>query len=128
MSDVTPAHGVLVSAAAAREIAAALDHLDRLASPRGQRLSPRLASIKAALARAPATHAEVSAAHFVPQCDSQWEAGVVDTTTAARLLGITPGGVAWLCRNGRLAADRIGGRWLIASAALHVYEQEREER
>jgi hypothetical protein len=129
--DVTPARGVLLSDSAAREIAAALDHLGRLAAPRGMQLSERLRTIRRELLTSTArgiTHARVSADDIVAQSSSELDASVVNTTTAAQVLGMTPGGVTWLCRHGRLAATRCGGRWLIDTAALRNYQRERLER
>ena len=132
--DVTPARGVLLSEAAVREIVAAIDALGQLAAPR-QRLSERLQAIRSELIRSAvtsatrdSTHAHASADGIVAQLDSHLDASVVTTATAARLLGITPSGAAWLCRHGRLAATRCGGRWLIDTAVLRVYEQRREDR
>ncbi len=129
--DVTPARGVLLSESAAREIAAALDHLGRLAAPRGMQLSERLRAIRRELLTSTTrglTHVSGSADGIVAQSSSELDASVVDTATAARSLGITPGGVTWLCRHGRLAATRCGGRWLIDTAALRYYQRERLER
>ncbi|MBU3750139.1 MAG: helix-turn-helix domain-containing protein [Mycobacterium sp.] len=74
------------------------------------------------------THARASADAAVAQSDSQWTTNVADTAAAAQELGITPGGVAWLCRNGRLTAARCGGRWFIDTESLRAYQLEREER
>ena len=130
--DVVAADGVLLSRAAAREVVAALDHLGRLAAPRGMQLSERLRTIRRELATSSTrgiTHADASAKDNAAQLDSHWYSSVaVDTAAAARALGITPGGVAWLCRNGRLTAARSGGRWLIDTASLRSYQLEREER
>jgi excisionase family DNA binding protein len=132
--DVTPARGVLLSEAAVREIVAAIDALGQLAAPR-QRLSERLQAIRSELIRSAvtsaardSTHAHASADGIVAQPDSHWEASVVDTATAARVLGISSSGVRWAVKNGRLAATRCGGRWLIDTAALRYYQRERLER
>jgi excisionase family DNA binding protein len=50
---------------------------------------------------------------------------VVDTTIAARVLGISGSGITWLCRNGRLQATRVGGRWFIEAASLQDYRARR---
>jgi excisionase family DNA binding protein len=130
MSEVVSARGVLLSDGAAREVVAALDLLARLAAPRGQQLSPRLQQIKRELlnssARA-AAHGDASAETVADEKDAHWEASVADTATAAQLLGITPGGVAWLCRNGRLRATRSGGRWHIDTASLRTYAHHRKD-
>jgi len=124
MSEVFSARGVLLSDGAAREVVAALDLLARLAAPRGQQLSPRLQQIQRELLNSSArvaAHGDASGETVAGQRDAHWEASVADTATAAQLLGITPGGVAWLCRNGRLRATRSGGRWHIDSASLRLY-------
>jgi hypothetical protein len=132
--DVIPARGVLLSEAAVREIVAAIDALGQLAAPR-QRLSERLQAIRRELIRSAvtsatrdSTHAHASADGIVAQPNSHLDASVVTTATAARLLGITPSGAAWLCRHGRLTATRCGGRWLIDTAALRYYQLQRMER
>jgi len=124
MAEVERVAGVLLSVSAAREVAAALQHLDRLAAPRGQRLSDRLRTIARDLTRAD-TRTQPVAAPFLGES----EPSAVDTAAAARMLGgITPGGVAWLCRNERLTATRVGGRWLVDTASLRTYAQVRKER
>lgn len=127
--DVTPARGVLISPAAAREIVGAVDELARLAAPEGRQLSGRLRLLRrelATCANLADTHAGVSADGVVAQPPSQWNS-MVDTSTAAQILGLTNSGVTWLCRNGRLTAARVGGRWLIDAEALHAYLDLRPE-
>lgn len=124
--DVTPARGVLLSEAAAREVAAALEHLERLAAPRGQQLSDRVRAIARELASSGSrdvTRLDTRARPLETQSLGEWELSAVDTAAAAQELGITPGGVAWLCRNGRLTATRVGGRWLVDTASLRTYER-----
>ena len=131
MADVTPARGVLLSAGAARELVAALDHLGRLAAPRGMQLSQRLQTIRRELRTSTAggvADVDVSGNSGAEQGVSHWEPSVVDTATAARMLGITPGGVTWLCRHNRLTATRCGGRWLVDAASLRTYQRHRSER
>ena len=131
MDDVVPARGVVLSDEAAREVAAALDHLGRLAAPRGMQLSPRLVSIRRELTSSVSrddARADTSGSDAVQQFVAHLEQRVVDTATAARMLGMTPGGVAWLCRNGRLTATRSGRRWLVDTASLRIYDQLRKER
>lgn len=43
---------------------------------------------------------------------------VIDTETAADMLGITPSGVTYLCRQGRLDAQKRAGRWFPTIAAV----------
>ena len=129
--DVARVAGVLLSPSAAREIVAALDHLARLAAPRGQQLSERVRLIARELAisgtREP-TRVDMRAEGVAAQFFGESELCVADTATAARMLGMTPGGVAWLCRNGRLTATRVGGRWLVDTASLRTYNDCRKER
>jgi len=129
--DVARVAGVLLSGAAAREVVDALDRLGRLAAPRGMRLSPRLEAIRRELASSDTravTPAHASVDDIAALLDSHLNASAVDTAAAARMLGMTPGGVAWLCRNGRLTATRVGRRWLIDTASLRTYAQVRKER
>ena len=129
--DVARVAGVLLSPSAAREIVAALDHLARLAAPRGQQLSERLRLIARDLASSDTravTSAHASAHDIAALLDSHLTASAVDTAAAARMLGMTPGGVAWLCRNGRLTATRVGRRWLVDTASLRNYNDCRKER
>lgn len=126
--DISRAAGVVVSDSAARELVSALDMLDRLAAPTGQRLSPQIALIRRELAtctsRVPAS-ADASVEAIVAQQVAQFEASVVDTTTAARVLGITRDGVTWLCRNRHIQAIRSGGRWWIPVDSLADYRDRR---
>lgn len=130
MSDVIPARGVLLSESAAREVAAALDVLARLAAPRGQQLSQRLEVIRRELSSSArgGTHGGVSAEGVAGQAVTELEVSVVDTATAAQVLGITPSGVTWMCRRGHLRATRQGGRWLIDTAGLRAHQLLRKER
>ncbi|WP_280484154.1 helix-turn-helix domain-containing protein [Nocardia farcinica] len=116
--------GVALSDDDAAELVAALDALERLAAARGARLSPRLVELRRGLsalaeirvsARADVRIgvAEVAEALTV-------DMGAVDTATAAQALGITPDGVRYLCRSGRLPAYRRAGRWWINAAELHA--------
>jgi hypothetical protein len=128
MADVTRLAGVIVSADGAREIAAALDELDRLAAPTGRRLSGRLVDIRRELqvcTSRVSTSDDASVEGLLAQAVAQFEASVVNTTTAARELGITRDGVTWLCRNGHLRATRSGGRWFVELASLQDYRERR---
>jgi excisionase family DNA binding protein len=130
--DVARLAGVMVSEAAVIEIVAALDQLERLAAPRGLGLNRHLYAIRRELAtccesRVPA-RVDTSPEGVVSQQTAQFEVSVVDTTTAARQLGITRDGVTWLCRNNKLRAVRAGGRWFIQAASLNDYRARRADR
>jgi excisionase family DNA binding protein len=129
MADVTRLFpGFIVSDEGARELVAALDQLDHLAAPRGQRLNQRLVTIKREFetsASRVSTPAYASAEGFVAQEVAEFEMSVVDTTTAAHQLGIKRDSVTWLCRNGQLRATRTGGRWFIEAASLQDYRARR---
>lgn len=130
-ADVAPLAGVMISQDAAIELVAALDQLDRLAAPKSMRLSARLAAIRRELQTCVSrvdTRADTSPNHVAAQAIAQFECSVVDTTTAAEVLGITRDGVTWLCRNGSLQASRNGGRWFVTLASLHDYRAARAAR
>jgi hypothetical protein len=128
MADVSRLAGLVVSESAALELISALNRLDRLAAPRGMMLSPELAQIRRELQTCTSrvsTSDGTSVEGLLAQHIAQFELSVVDTTTAARELGITRDGVTWLCRNGHLRATRAGGRWWIELASLQDYRARR---
>jgi hypothetical protein len=53
---------------------------------------------------------------------------VIDTATAAELLGITPSGVTFKCREGQLAAVKRGRQWWPYMAAVQQEVLQRRER
>lgn len=128
MAEVARLAGLIVSESAALELISALDRLDKFARPLGQVLSPQLALVRRELQTCTSrvsTPAHASAEGLLAQEVAQFELSVVDTTTAAHQLGITRGGVTWLCRNGQLRATRSGGRWWIETASLQHYRDNR---
>ncbi|MFH5207567.1 helix-turn-helix domain-containing protein [Antrihabitans sp. NCIMB 15449] len=64
------------------------------------------------------THAgaSISANHGV--VGAVFEHGVIDTATAADILGCTESNVRDLARRGKLAARLVGGRWLLDTRAV----------
>lgn len=125
---VSVSRSLTVSESAARELVAALDALDRLARPQGQRLSESLHAIRRELLTCithGATHAVASPDDVAALLVSQSVPMGLDTATAAGHLGITPGGVRWLCRRGHLDAVRHRGRWLVDVPSLDRYRAER---
>lgn len=131
MTDVVRLGGLVVSEDAAAELVAALDQLDRLAAPRGMRLSNRLSGIRRELATCTSRadipgHASNAAAYALD--GPSFELSVVETATAAEQLGITADAVRWLCRRGQLIAVRTGGRWWVSVRSLEDYRARRAER
>ena len=115
-----------ITEAAARELLAALDALDRLAAPHGQRLSASLATIRRELATCVtrvSAPVGASADDVVAVMLSESESMSIDTAAAAGHLGITADGVRWLCRRGHLTAVRQRGRWLIDRSSLQTYRR-----
>ncbi len=119
--------GVALDAGDVAELAGALDVLDQLAGARGARLSPSLARLRAGLHAAARGAAHADARTGVAEIVDALtvDMGAVDTTTAATALGITPDGVRYLCRTGRLPAYRSRGRWWINAAELEAYADAR---
>lgn len=116
---------------AARELLSALDALDRLARPRGQRLSPPLAAIRRELTTCITrvhTPADASPNDVAAQLLSHSESMTIDPATAAARLGLTPDGVRWLCRHGHLTAIRHRGRWYIDHPSVETYRARRAHR
>lgn len=112
--------GVALTDEEAAEIAAALDALARLAADRGARLSPRLVEIRRGLTGAPhaITHPDMRTGAEEVLGAFTLSQGVVDTATAATALGLTPDGVRYLYRAGRLPATWSAGRWWIDTDTL----------
>jgi excisionase family DNA binding protein len=46
-----------------------------------------------------------------------------DVNTAAKALGITPGGVRWALRNGTLGGRKLGRQWLIGDDDIELYRR-----
>lgn len=123
--EVQPLYGVMVSPEVAADLIAALDRLAALITPRGGLLSPRLIAIRERFTRAITrvdASAEVAAAQDVLVFERD---AITDTTTAAQVLGISEDGVRWLCRTGRLDADRMGRQWAIGIASLEEHKTRR---
>lgn len=119
-------HGLMISFAFAADLVAALDRLATLAAPKGARLTPRLTAGRDHMARAIA-YADASAEVVaVPGALAFERDAITDTKTVANMLDITTDGVRWLCRNGRLEAELVAGRWLIGLASVYDYQLHRE--
>lgn len=114
--------GVLLSPDEARYAVAAFDAL----LGDGRRATPRLAAFIDKLRKSGAPR-QVSGALsgadarvVAPELDSLHATvyDLVDSSEAARILGITNSGVRDLCRRGALPGRRAGGRWVIPVAAV----------
>ena len=117
-----------ITETAARELVAALDALDRLARPQGQRLSESLHAIRRELLTCITrveTPENAGTDDVAALLLSESAVMGLDTTTAAGRLGITTDGVRWLCRRGHLDAVRHRGRWLVDVPSLDRYRAER---
>jgi excisionase family DNA binding protein len=120
MADVSRA--LTITDSAARELVSALDALERLAGPQGQRLSGTLHTLRRELATCVTrVSAPVGASADDVAALLLTESSVMDPLTAAAYLGLTPDGVRWLCRHGHLTAARVRGRWLIDRISLQTY-------
>lgn len=126
MPDVSRA--LTITESAARELVSALDALERLAGPHGQRLSASLAAIRRELSTCVtrvSAPVGASANDVAGLLITESEAMVIDPHTAAADLGITADGVRYLCRRGHLTAVRVRGRWLIDRPSLETYAARR---
>jgi hypothetical protein len=93
---------------------------------RGRRPSAQLAAFvdklrkSGAAAYASALQADTRVSHISELRDPAHPAkhDLVDTAEAATILGVSPAGVRDLCRRGRLAGYRAGGRWLCPVGAV----------
>jgi len=47
--------------------------------------------------------------------------GYLNTAETARILGVHPGTVKRLCREGRLAAEKVHGSWLVHEDIVHDF-------
>lgn len=116
----------------AQYLVAVIDLFDRLLSQRGQPLPTRLAAIQLSLTRCIdsrdasgkfagqtfSTRVHASADGPAVLDVSHSTAGVVDTATAAEMLGIKEDSVRYLCRRGRFDSVKPGGRWLITAESV----------
>ena len=91
-----------------------------LARQNGQPLSSKLVEmrddLKECIARA-ATNADVSTKAAIAQGVLAFEK---DVNAAAEALRISPGGVRWACRAGRLGR-KVGDRWRITDEEIEMY-------
>lgn len=129
MTGAAVSRGLVLTEAAARELLAALDALDRLAQPQGQRLSASLHGIRRELLTCVtrvSTHAAARPDDVAALMVSESSVMGLDTAIAAGHLGITADGVRWLCRRGHLDAVRYRGRWLVDRPSLDRYRAERD--
>ncbi len=53
---------------------------------------------------------------------------LISTEEAATILGITRQSMAWLLRNGRVKAQKVGRSWVVEKDSLLEYKKEREQR
>ncbi|AUM17200.1 MULTISPECIES: helix-turn-helix domain-containing protein [Rhodococcus] len=110
--------GLLLDTADARFLAACLEQLLRLLAERRLQPTPRVRALARLLTSA--TDSGRGTPEPAPADDlSVSSHELVDTVTAARILGCTPENVRSLCRRGRLDAQQAGGRWLIPVTAVH---------
>ena len=70
------------------------------------------------LHRRAAANADVSTKAVIAQGVLAFDKDVND---AAEVLGITPGGVRWACRNGRLGGKKSGRQWLTTDEEIEMY-------
>lgn len=110
--------GLLLDTDDARFLGSCLDTLLRLLSEKRLAPAPRVRALARLLTSA------ADSGRGTPEPDHADDLSVsshelVDTVTAARLLGCTPENVRALCRRGRLDAQQAGGRWLIPVTAVH---------
>lgn len=126
MTDIRAVEGVMLSVRDAKDLADAISHLGALAAERGSRLTARMVDLRTQLLTAISDGGtDDDARTSVPQGD--WMPlsahDLLDTATAARLLGCTTGNVRDLARRGTLPAHRTGGRWLLEADAVHRHVQ-----
>jgi hypothetical protein len=115
--------GTLLSPEDAEYVANALLLLRDLLTRNGSRPTGRLDAVTDRLRRTTgvkAQNASPNARIVGAQTDSgddSWHA-TIDTSQAARILGISGNGVRDLSRRGRLPARRVGGRWVYPVEAV----------
>lgn len=122
VTDIRRLDGVFVDSEDARKIVRALRLFHGMLPKVGSRPTEEFEELLARLGTAvhasiPAVHASESTdgAHSLQSFDHEF----VDTITAARVLGCTPGNVRDRARRGTLPAVQVGGRWLVSTAGLH---------
>ncbi|ORV81060.1 hypothetical protein AWC11_27325 [Mycobacterium interjectum] len=123
-ADIRYGDGITISVAAAAVMVEVIGLAEKLlARQNGQPLSPRLQAMRNDLtdcvARA-AANADVSTNEVTARAVLAFEK---DTTAAAEALGISPSGVRWACRAGRLGR-KVGDRWLISDQEIAMYKQQ----
>lgn len=117
--------GVLLDAQDVDYVVRALELLHGLLPHTGRKPNRKLQAITERLRKAgaklafPADDTGVGARIPGAEAHSAHDAWhVLDTTAAARILGITPNGARDLARRGTLPARQAGGRWLFDAAAV----------
>jgi hypothetical protein len=122
-ADISYGDGIYVSLGTAATLVEAISLLERLLDRQsGQPLPASLVSMRAGfktcLTRA-AANASVSAKVVSAQDILGLEQ---DVNAAAEALGITPAGVRWALRTGRLGGRKIGRNWLIGDEDIEMYK------
>lgn len=107
--------GVWLSVDAARSVALALSTLDNLLRRhRATRMNDDLAQLRQQLIWTFDVDADAHVSELAaPLPGRNDRRGLVDSVTAAQVLGLTPGGVRERARRGQLTATKVGGRWLV---------------
>jgi hypothetical protein len=114
-------NAVLLDLATARELVGALDVMSKVPDFSEAAAVYRL---RAELRRATGDYASGNARMPVPQWITDESAvqlrhdDLLDSGATAELLGITPNAVRDLRRRGRLAGERVGGRWTFRRSAV----------
>jgi Helix-turn-helix domain len=122
MSDISFGESVNVSLGAAATMVEVISLLERLlARQNGQPLPSSLSDmrngLKDCITRAGA-NAGVSTKALSAHGDLGFEQ---DVNAAAEALGITPAGVRWALRTGRLGGRKVGRNWLISVEEIEMY-------
>jgi Helix-turn-helix domain len=122
MSDISYGDGIYVSLGTAATLVEALGLLERLLAGRsGQPLPASIVAIRGGfndcLTYASA-NASVSTKALSAQSDLRFEQ---DVNAAAEALGITPAGVRWALRTGRLGGRKVGRQWLVTDTDIENY-------
>lgn len=116
--------GVLVTPDDAATLVDALTVFEKVLGERNSRPSAKLVDLKRRLSRATSDAARkrtvtgVSIEGEQPDSNSEFGYEAIDTIAAAKVLGITSGGVRDLARRGKLPAVQAGGRWLLDARAV----------
>lgn len=122
MGEVRRLDGVYLAPEDARTLADALAYCEDALIKTGRQWTPKMRRLQSDITAACVSGTDADARKLADRTRATSLLGheFVDTATAARILGCSPGNVRDLARRGTLPARRVGRVWLVSADALRA--------